>query len=246
MRGVQMKECLRTLRAEIGHSTDPAVGMNVEDALKALLERTQMRLWEEWDWSHLRVRRDISLSAGQRFYNVPADVPFERILSVSVRDGSRWKPLCYGITPEDFNIYDPDLNQRSYPPRKYFVTEDPADTAGNIDAYGMIEVWPLPDRNANAETLEGILRLEGIRSLRRFSEDNDRCELDHNLIILYSAAEYLAREKAEDAQHKLAAAQQLKLKLQGSTGKIKTWKLGIPEDSEQWPYHPTYVNRSSR
>lgn len=243
MRGVLLRDCLRHLRAEIGHSTDPAVGMNVEDALITTLERTQSRLWEEWDWPHLMVYRDISISAGQRYYNVPTDVPFERIVSLTVRDGSYWKPLEYGITPDDFNIYDPDLDERSYPPRKWYVTEDPQDTAGNIDAYGMIEIWPMPDRNANEDTLEGVLRLKGIRSLRRFSQLNDRCELDHNLIVLYSAAELLSREKSDDAQHKLTMAQQLLLKVKGNGGKRKMWQLGIPSTEETWPHHPTYVTR---
>lgn len=246
MRGALLRDCLRDLRAECGHSTAPNVGMNAEDALLTALERTQLRLWEEWDWPHLLVNRYIELQAGQRFYSVPPDLPFERIQTIAARDGSRWKPLTYGITTEDYNLYDPDMNERSYPPRKYFVTEDPQDTQGNIDGRGMIEVWPLADRNANEQTKDGFLRLTGIRTMRRFSQLNDRCELDATLIVLYAAADILAREKSDDAQLKLQQAQQLNVKLKGNSTRIKTWRLGLPMDEAVlWPHHPTYVNRRS-
>lgn len=246
MRGVTLRDCLRDLRSELGHSTSAVTGMNAEDALLATLERTQSRLWEGWDWPHLQVRRAIPLQAGERFYNVPEDLPFERISKVEVRDADRWIPLCSGIDSSDYEIYDSDLDMRTYPPTKWAVTEDPQDTAGNIDGRGMIEIWPVPDRNYNAETLDATLRLHGTRAMRRFKQLDDRCELDHNLIVLYAASEILARQKSEDAQAKLASAQALQQRLRGNGQKRKDFRFGQPAETEVWPYHPLYVTNTNR
>jgi hypothetical protein len=238
---VTLRDCLRFLRSELGHSTSVVTGMNAEDALVATLERTQNRLWEEWDWPHLIVKRAIPLQAGQRYYNVPEDVSFERILCVEVRDADRWLTLSSGIDGKHYEVYDSDLGQRTYPPERYAVTEDPQDTGGNIDSRGMIEIWPIPDRNYNAETLDGTMRVHGVRTMRRFSQQSDRCELDHNLIVLHAAAEMLARQKSEDAQAKASAAQRLYQRLKGQGQKVRSFTLGEPAEEERWPVHPTFV-----
>ena len=241
MRGVLMRECLRALRSEVGHSTSVVTGMNAEDSLVTALDRTQLRLWESWPWPHLIVSRAVPISSGQRYYNVPEDLHFERILSLEVRDADRWMPLDYGIESRHYEVYDSDLDQRCYPPTNWYVTEDPQDTAGNIDGRGMIEIWPLPDRNHNSETLDATLRFRGVRLMRPFRAQTDRCELDHSLIVLYAAAEILARQKSADAEFKLAQAQQMQMQLRGAGQKRKDFTFGTPCADERWPVHPTYV-----
>jgi hypothetical protein len=244
MRGVLLRDCLRSLRAEIGHSTSVVTGMNAEDALVTTLERTQKRLWEEWDWPHLMVRRIVPMAAGSRYYNVPADLYFEKIRKAEIRYSGEWRPVEPGIDECHYLICDSDIGQRSHPVERYQVTEDPQDTGGNVDGRGMVEVWPIPDSNYSPETLEGALRFHGIRTIRRFSEPTDRCELDDSLIVLYSAAEILARQRSADAEIKLAHARKLELQLRGQGQRTKSFQLGATEDCgrEFWPHHPLYVN----
>jgi hypothetical protein len=45
--------------------------------------------------------------------------------------------------------------------------------------------------------------------------DDDRCMLDDKMIVLFAAAEWLARNKLPDAKAKLDIANRLKMKLQG-------------------------------
>jgi hypothetical protein len=241
MRGKLLRECIRHLRGEIGHSTSTNVGMNVDDSLQVALERTQERLWEEWDWKHMEVTRDIEVAAGQRFYNVPPDLAYERISKAEFRWGNDWIELKHGITQRDYNVFDSDLDKRSWPVEAWDVTEDPQDTAGNIDGRGMIEVWPIPDRGTDATTLAGTLRLTGIRMLGPFTQLNHRCELDHNLIVLYAAAEFLARKKSPDAQMKLTQATQLLNRLRGNGQKIRDFKMGEPAEVPRMPASPKYV-----
>lgn len=242
MRGKLLRDCIRLLRAEIGHSTATTVGMNTEDSLQVALERTQERLWEEWDWPHMEVTRDIPLVAGQRFYNVPVDLHYERIKKAELCWGTSWIDLEPGIDQRAYNTFDSDRDQRSWPVSRWDKTEDPQDTAGNIDARGMIEVWPIPSKSADPNSTDGTLRLTGTRVLGRFSQNSDRCELDHNLIVLYAAAEFLARKKAPDAQMKLSQAGQLLMKLRGNGQKIKSFQMGqCEDDDERMPLAPKYV-----
>jgi hypothetical protein len=234
MRGVLLRDCVRYLRAEIRQSTATNVGMNTEDTHKIVLERVQQRLWAEWEWPHMIVTRDIPLSAGQRYYNVPADLPFERIKKAAVRDADRWCDLTPGIEESHYECWDSDLGERHWPPTRWDVTEDPQDTAGNIDAYGMIEVWPIPDRNLNQATLDATLRLTGVRSLRPFNADTHRCDLDHSLLVLYAASELLASLNQKDAQAKLQQATQLLMSVRGSGQKVTNWNMGgEPEEKPE-------------
>lgn len=236
MRGQTLGVLLSELRAECRYSQNQAHGINNRDSLVQVLKRTQRRLWMDWDWTHLRVSRDTRLLAGERYYNVPSDLTFERVEKnkAEVKFGGQWKPLAYGIDEKQYSIFDPRENQRSWPIERWDIAEDPQDTAGLVDPYGMFEVWPLPsDSGVVGGNLEGNLRLTGIRSLNPLSADADRCDLDSDLIVLYAAAEVLSGDRKDDAQAKLQMAQNLYFKLKGSGDKIRTFKLGGDEDKAQ-------------
>lgn len=241
MRGQTVGQLLSELRAECGYSQNAAHGINNRDSLVQTMKRTQRRLWSDWDWMHLRVSRDIALAAGQRFYACPTDLPYDRIDDKvnrpHVKFGGQWLPLDHGIDERHYSIYDPLQNERSWPIRRWDITEDPADTAGTPDNRGMIEVWPLPSDDADtvSGSREGYVRLTGIRFLNAFAADSDRCDLDGDLIVLFSAAEILARDKKDDAQHKLQMAQSLYQKLKGNYEKTRQFSFGEKPEEEQQP-----------
>jgi hypothetical protein len=239
MRGQTLNELLSDLKAECGYSSNAAHGINNRDSLVQVLKRTQRRLWSDWDWMHMRVSRDMRINAGQRYYNCPTDLPYERIDAAEVKFGGQWLPLEFRINERHYSIYDPRIDERSWPIRRWDVAEDPADTAGTPDNRGMIEVWPMPSDSGTPEApgsdQEGWIRLTGVRSLRPFTEDSHRCDLDGDLIVLFAAAEILARDRKEDAQVKLQAAQSLYLKLRGNQEKNRSFTFGSPKpgDCEQ-------------
>jgi len=226
MRGQTLGELLSDLKAECGYSQNAAHGINNRESLVQVLKRTQRRLWSDWDWMHLRVSRDIQVNAGQRMYNAPTDLPYERIDAAEVKFGGQWLPLVFGIDERQYSVYDPRDNERSWPIRNWDITEDPADTAGTPDNRGMIEVWPLPsDSGEVGGSLEGNFRLTGIRFLRPLNNDSDRCDLDGDLIVLFAAAEILMRDRKDDAQVKLQAANALYMKLRGNQEKNRSFNL---------------------
>lgn len=239
MRGQTLGELLSDLKAECGYSQNAAHGINNRESLVQVLKRTQRRLWSDWDWMHMRVSRDMRVNAGQRYYNCPTDLPYERIDTAEVKFGGLWKPLCFGIDERQYSIYDPRIDERSWPIERWDVAEDPADTAGTPDNRGMIEIWPLPSDSgtapAPASDDEGWMRFTGIRFLRTFNNDADRCDLDGDLIVLYAAAEILMRDRKDDAQAKLQAGLKLYMMLRGNQEKNRTFNLGSGEKEPQQP-----------
>lgn len=179
---------------------------NTQDAARQVivLQRTQEWLWRDFDWPHLRVDRFIELQAGQRYYDMPEDLDIDRIQRVAVRHDNIYCDLRAGIHEEQYAVFDSDLDARSWPVMRWQITEDE-----------QVEVWPIPNGNYDPDTLNGRIKITGIRQLQPFVAESDRADLDDRLIVLYAAAEYLAAKDSGDAQLKLDQATQLYGKLRG-------------------------------
>lgn len=231
-RGTTLGEILDDLRAEVGHSLNPALGVNTRDVLINVLRRQQKRLWEDYDWPFLRVDRDIQVQAGQRYYNLPSDLVFERLSKLQFKYGDRWMPMTYGIGREQLNQFDSDRDIRSWPVERWDVAEN-----------NQVEIWPIPTNNGDLTSTDGTIRFTGIRRLNSFVADSDTADLDDQLITLYAAAEILARQKASDAQNKLAQAQQHYARLKARTAKGDVFVMGYEEPDVFKPRDPPMVAR---
>ena len=218
MRGKTLESILNSTRAEARLSLMPANNAQVRDSHIILIQREQERLWEDYAWPHLRVHHLMPLQAGQRFYETPTTVDYvvqmDRIELIEIRDGGEWRKLRTQITDDDRSAHDPDLDERSWPARAWQATADDD-----------IEIWPIPDQNGDAATLDGYLRITGIRDLRPFTTDADRADLDDRLISLYVAGGILAASGAKDAQLKLEAANKLYTKLKGKQTKSSSFNM---------------------
>lgn len=202
MRGQQLGQCVSKLRAELGRSTNVAVGVDDAEILKDVIRRTQETLYEDYDWSFLRqMFPAITLNAGQRYYDIPAAFNFDRIEEAAIRISGRPVPFIRGIEFENYTTFDSDAGVRASPAQRWDIR-----WTGTVE---QIEVWPIPTDSSNA------MQFKGIRKLRALTADSDVTDLDDNLIILFAAAELLARQKSEDANIKLKAGQQLYARLKG-------------------------------
>lgn len=216
-RGQTLESILNLTRAKARLSLLPANNVQVRDSHILLIQAEQKRLWEDFAWPHLRRHYLMPLQSGQYLYDTPSGdytISMDRIENISVRDGGRWVPLTPEITEADYSAYESALDERSWPVRKWKATDD-----------DQIEVWPIPNTNGDADTLEGYLRITGIRDLATFVEDGDRADLDDELISGYVAAGMLAASKATDAQLKLEAANKLYLKLKGKQTKTTSFNM---------------------
>lgn len=194
-RGKTLLALLDDLRAETRVSLNPAHNAQMRETQVKHLQRVQDFLYEDFDWPHLRIERQVRLQAGQRFYAVPDDMELERILHIEVRWGDRWCMLAPGIDACQYDQWDSDSGQQAWPVERWRIFEDER-----------IEVWPVPSQDADVDGLEGTLKFTGIKRLARLVDDNDRAVLDNRLIVLYAAAEMLAAAGAKDAKFKLDQA----------------------------------------
>lgn len=220
-RGTPLIKLLDDLRAEIGASQNPAHNNQTRDKHIKLLQRTQDWLWEDHNWPHLRVKRMYPLEAGKRQYDFNGDFDLERIDLIQVYVDGGWRKLTNGITPADEIAFDSDLDERSYPPCKFEISED-----------NQIELHPISDTDGNTTTKEGMLRVTGIRRLKPLVADGDKADLDDSLIVLFAASELLGGKGAKDGSIKNSLAQKRYATLRGKlnkTDKIKMFGIGRAE-----------------
>jgi len=214
-RNTTLQVLLNDLRSESGHAISSALGKSTQEMMTNLLNRVQRRLWEDFAWPFLQVKKDITLQAGQRYYDIPSGITLERVERAVFKNGSSWHKIFYGISTQDYTIHDSDTGSRSWPIRKY-------------EAYGaaQVEVWPIPSENADVTTGDGLFRLEGTGDLSAFVSMSDTADLDDQLIVLFAAAELLTRQKSPDAQLKQQQANVHYQRLRARLSKTEPLILG--------------------
>lgn len=218
-RRTTLVKLLDDLRSEARISLNPAHNAQQRPAQVKLLQRTQERLWEDFAWGHLRVERQVAAQAGQRYYETPEDMQIDRIEKIEFFTDGCWRELCPGIDPGHFAAHNSDLDERSWPMRRWRIREDED-----------VEIWPILDRNADVVTRDGYIKFTGIRNLRPLVADSDRADLDDRLLVLYAASELLAASGAKDASIKLEMANAHYARLRGGMTPRKTIKMfGIGE-----------------
>lgn len=211
--GVTLADLNADLLAETNQSLNVAHGINVTPIYKHMLKRVQEELWMQFEWPHLKMWRDVTLVAGQRFYPYPAGMPFDAINHFFYKLDPTYQKMDYGISPDMYALYGGE-NGRSWPARRWqnVPTYDVATGLTAPDA--QFEVWPGPDRT-------GIIRIQGQAPLNPLIADTDRCVLDSTLIVLFAAAEILTNQKSEGASAKNQKAQQYLRRLLANQGANK-------------------------
>lgn len=197
MRFMTLAEMVDELRAETGVSQNAAHGLASRTPQEQLLRRVQEDLYLAHDWPHMKTERSKDVPEGARYLELPDTFEFSGLDAIYATDAAgKWFPLAYGITPAEYNRYDPDIEaDRRFPIERwqtYLQAEDDVSTR-------MFEIWPVPDQDT-------MLLLRGRRALLPLDADDKKSSLDGPTIVLFAAAEILARQKAEDAGLKLQKA----------------------------------------
>lgn len=195
MRGTTLVKLLDDLRVEARLSLNPAHNAQNRSSQVRAIQREQERLWEDFDWPHLRIYPQQPVQAGQRYYETPENMIIDRIERVEIFLDGHWCKLEPGIDACEYSAWNSDLDARSWPPRKWKFNE-------NED----IELWPIPNINADPVTMNGMLRITGIRNLKPLVADDDRADLDDVMLVGFCAAKMLAASGAKDARLTLDAA----------------------------------------
>lgn len=194
MRGRQFIQLLDDLRDELDINSDPAVGSSATPGLKRVIKRTYESLYDSYDWPHLTEVFDrITLNAGQRYYDFPEDMDYDKLVETKVWWGGLPHQLTRGISFEQYAVYDSESDVRADPVTHWDVR--------NVDGKEMLEVWPMPSGTGQAIQFKGKLKF------RPLVDEADICRIDSEIVVLFAAAEKLPVKKRGDIQVKIAAAQ---------------------------------------
>src|SRR5215472_9108678 len=197
--GVPLSELRTELMAETFQSLNPNQTTSSTPFYNYQLQRAQREQWNLIVWPHLTIYKDIPMVDGQRYYNYPAQLPFDSIVRLWTLIGSYWAPLAYGIDPSIYAAYGGETIRGSPPQRwRNFASYDEVNNVTLPAA--QFEIWPMP----NATVIS--VRVEGNAPLNPLVADTDVCIIDATLIVLMAAAEILAVQKSEGAAMKLQKA----------------------------------------
>lgn len=185
-RGTQFLQLVTMLRAELGRSTSAALGVADVPTLKQVINRVYETLYEKPVWPHLRREfAKIPLSAGQRYYDMPALLDSDGVEKTVVWWSGEPYPLRKGIGFEEYAAYDSTIDERNSPAARWDIR-----WTGTGD---QIEVWPIPADN------EQTLQFIGRTKFTRLVNDVDTCRLDDTLVVLQAAAAIAVSRKSNDA-----------------------------------------------
>lgn len=199
-----LSDMLVDLRAEVGHSLMLGQGTNMEDTLKYYLKRTQRELYTAFDWPQFMVFEQVVVPAGDRFLSGFTNIDDEQVNSMWCRVGSIWQPMMFGINPAQYSLFNPDTDTRSFPVERYQYNE----------LVGNFELWPIP-------SVETTILAWGQIKLPPLVDLSDTSLLDGQLVVMFAAANILARQKDEDAGLVLNKAQQYLVSIQKNNGSQK-------------------------
>lgn len=235
-RGETLEQLLYNLRVEIGQSTNPAISRSTRSRFIGIMNRIQRRLYYDFDWPFREIHRDIKMEAGARYYDFPSDIDMDRAVRIEFKDGGYWHKVHFGIRNTHLNEYDSDAGVRNDPVWRWDFYLD-----GN-NPNPMIEAWPMPATDGDETTLEGHMRVYGQRKLSNMVNDADVCIVDGDIIVLYAAAEILAKMRTADATAKLENANSLYNRLKGRATPSEPFKVG----GETFGDEPAYRQRELR
>lgn len=205
------------LKAELGTS-----GTGDDTLLNQLIVNKQFWFCSKWDWAELEDRWDVVVAGGSQFVSFPtkdwqgttATLRLDRPLAVQVFYNQIYSDLDYGIGEDEYNTWNPALNQQQDPIMNWMRVG--ADKT-------KFEVWPMP---ATQQTVRFI----GQKAPTAFSAtpaDTDIVDLDDDLIALTVAAEFLLAQGSPAAGAKGQQARDLFLELRGNDPKtLSTFRIG--------------------
>jgi hypothetical protein len=214
-RNTQLLDLIAQLRAETGRTQNVAVGVNEIENLKDVLRRVQATLYDEYHWDHMNVEETVAIVAGQRYYDLPSNLNFDRISEVVLRYNTVYVPLEKGVEFNDYSIFDSNAStpERSYPLIKWDIR--------NTGAGEQLEFWPISNTTST-------VYFRGTKPIGDLIQEADTADLDDHMIVLFAAAEILSRQKSNDAKVKLSQAERRLSQLRkNATGPSEPVQIGL-------------------
>jgi hypothetical protein len=192
-----LQELRAALRARLGFgATGSATGAS-DEILNSFLQSAYAHVYQLQDWKKLRSYTDTSLGIGQTLIDYPASADPERLFTppgskspIWVLTSGQWIEVLEGISADNYAT----ITSASYPMR--------------YEALDQINLWP-------ASNQVYTLRIWYITEKVSFKLDNDRPNVDDDLIFLHALAYAKLHYKMPDAANYLGQWEQMQAKISG-------------------------------
>lgn len=190
--GTTLAVLRQMLNAECGDEMDETISPALVAPNNQKLNNQQSFLFTQH--AYLRGKTVVSLPAvvGQQYYAMPAGIDFDHLEKPSFVNVANFRyRLGYGIGQEEYNIFRSDLGVTASPVMRWQMI--------NAGSGLQVEMWPIP-------SVPQSLVFTGLLPLTQMVNDSDTCVIDDLALVLFTAAEILARKGSGDAQAKAAKA----------------------------------------
>lgn len=181
------------MNAECGEEMDETISTAAVSRNNQLLNNQQAFLANQH--TYLRGKTVVQLAGvvGQQYYGLPAGIDFDRVEKPVFTNVANFRyRIAYGIGQEEYNLFRSDLGVRASPVMRWQLL--------NVPNNGLqIELWPIPSVAQN-------IIFTGLLPVTHMVLDTDTCVIDDLTLVLFTAAELLARKNQQDAQAKAAKA----------------------------------------
>lgn len=190
--GTQLVDLRKMLNAECGEEMDETISPARVTLNNQLLNNQQAFLVNQHAYLLGKVRAELTAVVGQQYYDLPTGIDFDRLEKPEFTNVSNFRyRIGFGIGQEEYNIFRSDLGVRATPVMKWDLV--------NYQGALKIELWPIP-------SVAQTIMLAGVLPLEQMVEDTDTCVIDDLVLVLFTAAELLARLGSQDAAAKAAKA----------------------------------------
>ena len=201
-RGIALSVIRTKLKAALRDTQETNTVADAE--LNYALADMQAHFANAYDWPFLEDKWDIAVAAGTRYYALPTSniravsatpnlarpALFERLF------GTIYERLQHGIGSEQLNYINSDSNETQDPIQRWSLDTN----TGDASLADQVEFWPIP-------ATAGTVRLTAQRTLRTFTADADKADLDDLLLVNFCAADYLAFRGQKNAALMASRAQ---------------------------------------
>lgn len=195
--GTTLVQLRKLLNAEIEDEMDETISNAGIARKNQLLNNQQAFLANQHDYLKGKIRVSLPIVPNQQYYDLPAGIDFDHLDKPQFTVNANWRyQVAFGINTNDYNIFNSDLGVTAIPILRWdLVNVLQPDTTSKLQ----IQVWPISNA---AQSLE----FSGILKVTQMVADGDGCVIDDMALVLFTAAEILAKRGAGDAGAKLTKA----------------------------------------
>lgn len=189
--GTTLVNLRKMLNAECGEEMDETISPARVAINNQLLNNQQSFLANQHAYLLGKVRVQLTAVVGQQYYDLPSGIDFDRLDKPEFTNVANFRyRIAFGITQEHYNLFRSDLGVQSSPVMRWDLVNT---------TKLQIELWPIP-------SMAQTIMLSGVLPITQMTTDASTCVIDDMALVLFTAAEILARKQSPDTAAKAEKA----------------------------------------